>query len=260
MPQVRTLIASHAGWRLERVHFGQHASQWSATYQAPTRRTVLPATGAAVLRVQQREWLVDELTAFCIDAATAYQLKPEGRGTRESMVLSDAQAPERAQHAINPGPRVWLLAPAELYALRLQWRALGSGSLSAGALLSPARPVSGRAVGCETRAVALARRALSAEPGRRLLWQEVAEAAHSSPFHLARQFRRATGLSLHRYRLHLRVALALAHLDAGELDLAGLAHELGFCSQSHFGEVFKRSVGATPAQARAALRLQSAGT
>ena len=36
-------------------------------------------------------------------------------------------------------------------------------------------------------------------------------------------------------------------------DLAALAHDLGYCSQSHLGAVFRREVGVTLAQARAAL-------
>ena len=42
-------------------------------------------------------------------------------------------------------------------------------------------------------------------------------------------------------------------LEHGERDLAGLAHDLGFSSQSHFGELFRREIGWTPAAARACL-------
>lgn len=100
-----------------------------------------------------------------------------------------------------------------------------------------------------------ARRCLVAEvaDGRTLSLHELAEAASSSPFHLARSFRRRTGLSPHQYRLHLRLAAALAQLDAGERDLAGLAHALGFCRQSHLGALLLREVGVTPGEARRAL-------
>ncbi|HEY8359259.1 MAG TPA: helix-turn-helix transcriptional regulator, partial [Ramlibacter sp.] len=83
--------------------------------------------------------------------------------------------------------------------------------------------------------------------------QLVSEAACTSPFHLARVFRQHTGLGLHQYRLHLRVAAALVRLEDGESDLSGLAHDLGFSSHSHFGAAFREQIGVTPAQARRAL-------
>jgi AraC-like DNA-binding protein len=75
-----------------------------------------------------------------------------------------------------------------------------------------------------------------------------------SPFHLARVFRRAFGLSLADYRMRLRLALALECLAAGADDLAALACELDFSHHSHFGAAFRRHVGLTPAAARTRLR------
>lgn len=82
---------------------------------------------------------------------------------------------------------------------------------------------------------------------------DVADAACCSPFHLARSFRKHTGLSLHGYRQRLRLAAALQRLEEGERELAALAHELGYSSQSHLGSAFVREIGVTPAQARRTL-------
>jgi len=71
-----------------------------------------------------------------------------------------------------------------------------------------------------------------------------------APFHLARSFRQQTGLSLHQYRQHLRLAAAMERLADGDRDLAGIAHDLGCCSQSHLGAVFRRDVGVTMGEAR----------
>jgi AraC-like DNA-binding protein len=57
-------------------------------------------------------------------------------------------------------------------------------------------------------------------------------------------------MSLHGYRQRLRLAAALQRLEEGERDLAALAHDLGYSSQSHLGAVFRRELGVTPAQAR----------
>jgi len=81
----------------------------------------------------------------------------------------------------------------------------------------------------------------------------LAHAVHSSPFHLARLFRRETGLSLHQYRLRLRLCAALERLVEGEQDLTRLALELGFSSHAHFSDTFRRALGLAPSACRRSL-------
>jgi AraC-like DNA-binding protein len=76
---------------------------------------------------------------------------------------------------------------------------------------------------------------------------------HCSPFHLTRQFRAVTGTSIGVSLLRLRLALALQRLAEGEVDLAGLAADLGFASQSHFGARFRSVFGASPGSVRDSL-------
>jgi AraC family transcriptional regulator len=76
---------------------------------------------------------------------------------------------------------------------------------------------------------------------------------HSSPFHLARQFRAVTGESVSRYLLRLRLGLALDRLAAGETELGRLAVELGFAHHSHFSARFRSVFGTTPRQVRGKL-------
>jgi AraC-like DNA-binding protein len=73
---------------------------------------------------------------------------------------------------------------------------------------------------------------------------------HTSPFHLTRVFREVTGFSLHDYRIHLRLRRSLEHLDEPDADLTRIAHELGFCSLSHFSGSFRRVFGLPPSRAR----------
>ena len=94
---------------------------------------------------------------------------------------------------------------------------------------------------------------LASEPERRWRLEDVARAVHCSPFHLARQFRALTGTSISRHLLRLRMAVALQRLADGERDLAGLAADLGFASQSHFGARFRSVFGASPGSVRATL-------
>ena len=73
----------------------------------------------------------------------------------------------------------------------------------------------------------------------------------TSPFHLARVFRRATGRSLHALRTALRLRAAIEPLlDGGADDLTRLALELGFSSHSHFSAAFRAAFAVPPTRLR----------
>lgn len=80
---------------------------------------------------------------------------------------------------------------------------------------------------------------------------DIAEAAHMSPFHLTRLFKRATGVAPYQYLIQLRVnsARALLAAGAGRRSLAEIASAVGFSDQSHLTRHFKRLLGMTPGQA-----------
>jgi AraC-like DNA-binding protein len=84
----------------------------------------------------------------------------------------------------------------------------------------------------------------------KLSLDEIARAVFSSPFHLARIFRRETGVSLHRQLSRLRLRHALEHLTNGSADLTMLALELGFSSHAHFTDAFRREFRCAPSQLR----------
>ena len=75
-------------------------------------------------------------------------------------------------------------------------------------------------------------------------------ALRCSPFHLARQFRAATGETISRYLLRLRLGAAVERLAEGERDLAAPATDMGFAHHSHFSARFRGTFGITPTQAR----------
>jgi AraC family transcriptional regulator len=83
--------------------------------------------------------------------------------------------------------------------------------------------------------------------------ESIARHVHASEFHLARVFRERTGFTLHGYRTHLRLRLALERLRA-DVDLATIANELGFNSHSHFTDAFRGVFGVPPSEARQDLR------
>lgn len=79
---------------------------------------------------------------------------------------------------------------------------------------------------------------------------EIAAAAHMSPFHLVRTFKRAIGVSPYQYLIQTRVnnARALIMAGGGGYSLAQIATSVGFADQSHLTRHFKRVLGVTPRQ------------
>ena len=94
---------------------------------------------------------------------------------------------------------------------------------------------------------------LTERAGARDSLESIARQVHASEFHLARVFRDRTGFTLHGYRTHLRLRVALDRLRS-EADLATIANELGFNSHSHFTDAFRGVFGVPPSEARHSLR------
>jgi AraC-like DNA-binding protein len=101
------------------------------------------------------------------------------------------------------------------------------------------------------RLVEAAKGILTEEPAARTSLSALARRLHTSEFHLARVFRDRTGFTLHAYRTHLRLRIALERLADGESDLAALARDLGFSSHSHFSSAFRSIFGVQPSVVRA---------
>jgi AraC-like DNA-binding protein len=94
---------------------------------------------------------------------------------------------------------------------------------------------------------------LSAAPSEAHPLKKLARALDTSPFHLAHVFRSEMGVSIHRYLLQLRLALALERLAEGETSLSAVALDLGFSTHSHFSALFRRAFGVTPREVRSVL-------
>jgi transcriptional regulator GlxA family with amidase domain len=66
------------------------------------------------------------------------------------------------------------------------------------------------------------------------------------PVHLARVFRAKHGVTLGTFVRQLRLQWAAEQLVKSDLSLATVALRAGFADQSHFGRLFKSSMGVTP--------------
>lgn len=107
--------------------------------------------------------------------------------------------------------------------------------------------------GWEHPAIKRTKAYLEAHYAEEVTLQKLARVANLSPFHLARLFRQAIGLSPHAYQTQLRLARARMLLVQG-YDVGYVAAETGFFDQSHFIQQFKRHFFVTPARYRKAAR------
>lgn len=85
---------------------------------------------------------------------------------------------------------------------------------------------------------------------RDLSLAELASVINISPTYFASLFKQAMGISPHQYVIQQRVERAKLMLSKTDLAIADIALQVGFSSQSHLTQQFKRFTGMTPKQVR----------
>jgi AraC-like DNA-binding protein len=80
----------------------------------------------------------------------------------------------------------------------------------------------------------------------------LASAAHLSPAHFSREFRRVFGETPHQYLLTRRLERAAAMLRNTDHSVADICFEVGLASVGSFTTSFRRAYGITPTAYRAA--------
>jgi AraC family transcriptional regulator len=85
---------------------------------------------------------------------------------------------------------------------------------------------------------------------RDLSLAELASVINISPTYFASLFKQAMGISPHQYVIQQRVEHAKLMLSKTDLVIADIALQVGFSSQSHLTQQFKRLTGMTPKQVR----------
>jgi AraC family transcriptional regulator len=79
---------------------------------------------------------------------------------------------------------------------------------------------------------------------------QIAGVINISPTYFASLFKHATGISPHQYVIRQRVERAKLLLSKTDLMIADIALQVGFSSQSHLTQQFKRLTSMTPKQIR----------
>lgn len=83
-----------------------------------------------------------------------------------------------------------------------------------------------------------------------LTLEQIAAVINISPTYFASLFKHTTGISPHQYVIRQRVNRAKVMLLKTDLAIADIALQVGFSSQSHLTQQFKRFTGITPKQVR----------
>jgi len=207
---------------------------------------VVPRRGVFIVQRGRRKIVADPTTAVVL--RDEYRVSHPADGGDRCLAL--ALPPELVEEALGGA---WVLrAPQRLtigYGLGLleaEEQAMGFLAHLAGAPRLRSSP-----------RVEQVRQLLAAHLGQRWTLGGIARAVHISPYHLARQFRAATGQTIAQYLTGLRLAAALDRIQAGEDDLARVAADLGFASHSHLTERFRHGYGVTPSQVRKILTARS---
>ena len=222
----------------------------------------LPRRGLFLMKVRGKEVVVDPNTALVLGAEDEYRIGHPVAGGDESLVL--VLPPHLIEDAIGAVDAcIGSLTPRDQLAISLLARTLRDGqpdqleaeegTLLLLNLLSRAfgRPMGENGLGpAQRRRVEQARGLLASSPATRWDLGRIGRELHCSPFHLARQFRAATGGTISGYILRLRLSIAIDRLAEGERNIAALAVETGFAHHSHFSARFRSVVGITPSQAR----------
>lgn len=87
---------------------------------------------------------------------------------------------------------------------------------------------------------------IEANLGEPIPLTRLAQIAGLSPWHFARVFKEATGVTPHTYVVRARLQRAQERLREGNTSLAEIATQTGFCDQSHLARHFRRVFGLSP--------------
>jgi len=80
--------------------------------------------------------------------------------------------------------------------------------------------------------------------------EEIAAAAHSSPFHFQRMFTFVTGMTVAEYIRNRRLTLAAMELAASGARVVDVALKYGYDTPESFAKAFRRLHGIPPSEAR----------
>jgi AraC family transcriptional regulator len=249
----RETRAANAGGRGARSASARHAGRDSSEITGGSALLAAPGDVLSAASVERAECVLVTLSpVFVLDCATrAHITRPDSVITfRARSVEGDARLARLARDLFEElleeatGQELVVGALVEQTLVHLL-RRYSSVRRSDQLELSRA--------GLVDRRIRLAVELMQANLGRELALEEIASAAHLSPFHFARLFKKLTGTTPHAYLASLRAARAQALLAETDLSVTEIGARVGYMSSSHFAKAFRQSTGLSPRAFRKAL-------
>jgi AraC family transcriptional regulator len=256
-------------WHCSGADTPARCEEWSSD-----DRIVVTRRGAWELSIDGEPRLADPVTATLWNRG-AYRVRHPVGGGDQCTVFRLTATGTRALRELAPscGSRLLLQTfahrtrPLDGQGYLLHRRALANAARSGGAAdplaveepglaflrllsvgaMSQAETPSGQEA---SRYVDRARDILARDFRQRLTLGGIAREVLCSPFHLSRLFRRATGVTLYRAVVRLRLREGLERLLDEPEQVATIALAVGFASHSHFTDAFRAEFGCPPSQAR----------
>ena len=215
--------------------------EWSRVRSTPGLLTLIPPGR----RVAYHTRGAVSFATVHVSRAALLEFVPAGAGSfedrfafRDPFVASCMDALLREARASNHWTPRFVSAVTEALLLHLLYN---SPSLSKSQTSSPKTPA---------ERIEDVRLRIDVKLAGDLTVDELAAEAGLSRAHFIRTFQRIVGESPHRYVMSRRVEFAKRLLNDTSLSLKAIAHEAGFCSQSHFTHIFRTQLGLTPQQFR----------
>lgn len=250
-------------------HCAGHDTPERTEEWCPVDRIVVTRRGAWELRIGRDTRLSDPLTATLWRRDTPYRVHHPVAGGDRCTVFRLTPLGSRTLWEFSPGRHRWaartrpldgrgyLLHRRALERARRGHGAAGALGIEETALAVLHQVVSGGATdtrvprgAAAARYVDRARDIIARDFLRPLTVAAIARQVHCSPFHLSRLFRQATGVSLYRAVVRLRLRAALERVLDEPAMLATIALDCGFASHSHFTDAFRAEYGCAPSAAR----------
>ncbi|SDL73371.1 helix-turn-helix domain-containing protein [Nonomuraea jiangxiensis] len=240
-------VAAGDGFVVEQVRFDAVDEEWSAPEASGEYRLMFVWQGAFLARVDGREMRADPTMAYLTAPGQEHSIAHRVGSPDVCTALRCA-----GSFFDTPPQGGWFpVTGAMAVAHRMLTAGLADPAEALGTLLH-AHPAGTGGGGARAALAERARRLLSEDPALSL--RALAGSLSCSPYHLSRVFHRELGLTMAAYRNRVRVLRAVAALEAGARDLAGLATELGFADQAHLTRTVRAECGTPPAGLRKILQ------
>jgi len=247
---LRGIFVKHRGTHARIVADVCHVVFFNA--DEPYRVSHPVAGGDQCLSIEPARDVLQDVMSTHVDSATADRGAPTFRRTHAPLSAAMIAARKSLWHRL--ARRMAPPLEADETALRL----LGAAVRAATTQWLPTPGGRRRTESRHRDIVDATKIALASEPAQDWTLGALAKRAYTSPYHLARLFRRHAGMPLHRYHLLARMAMALDEVLDSSRDIATIGVGLGFSSHSHFTAVFRHAFGVTPSELRRTASVRNA--